>query len=93
MNISNVPLLVVGNKVDLRNNGKVVEELKTRGLKPISHEEGESMATKIGAKNYIECTVFSQELLSKLFHNAIREAFIHKRNKFTRHRRTKCWIL
>ncbi|KAJ3639416.1 hypothetical protein Zmor_002777 [Zophobas morio] len=51
-----VPLILVGNKLDLRNNTGSVEALQTRDLHPVNYEEGMKMAKKIKARNYIECS-------------------------------------
>lgn len=44
-----VPLILVGTKLDLRNDTATIEKLKATGQQPISTEMGESLAKKIKA--------------------------------------------
>merc|ERR1711934_1177449 len=48
------PRLLVGLKADLKNDDKIKEDLATRNLVPVAHEEAMEMAKKIGAKGYFE---------------------------------------
>ena len=50
----NTPIVLVGTKIDLRGEKKMVERLKEKGMKPISFEEGRKMAEEIGAHSYAE---------------------------------------
>jgi len=62
--------ILVGTKIDLRNDKKVLEELK--GEKLPTPEQGENLAREIGAKAYLECSAFTQEGLKRVFEEAIR---------------------
>jgi len=62
--------ILVGTKIDLRNDKKILEELK--GEKLPSPEQGENLAKEIGAKAYLECSAFTQEGLKRVFEEAIR---------------------
>jgi cell division control protein 42 len=44
-----VPFLLVGNKIDLREDPEMVDRLASRGLRIITKAEGEVMASQIGA--------------------------------------------
>lgn len=48
------PILLVGTKIDLRDNEETLEKLHSKNLKPISTNEGKKFAQKIGAFEYIE---------------------------------------
>ena len=50
----NTLILLVGTKIDLREDEEMVERLKEKGKKPISFEEGCKMAEEIGAHSYAE---------------------------------------
>ncbi|KAJ1645337.1 GTP-binding protein Rho1 [Coemansia erecta] len=50
------PIILVGLKLDLRNDPAAIDELAAYGQKPVSSEEGERMARNIGAVSYIECS-------------------------------------
>jgi hypothetical protein len=43
--------LLVGSKIDLRNDEKILKKLKNRDEKPITKEEGLSVAEEIGNNN------------------------------------------
>jgi len=62
--------ILVGTKIDLRNDKKILEELK--GEKLPTTEQGETMAKEIGAKAYLECSAYTQEGLKRVFEEAIR---------------------
>ena len=52
----NVPVILVGNKIDLRNDTATREKLSKRNLKPVAAEEGIIFAQRIGAHVYLECS-------------------------------------
>jgi len=62
--------ILVGTKIDLRNDKKILEELK--GEKLPTTEMGENCAKEIGAKAYLECSAYTQEGLKRVFEEAIR---------------------
>lgn len=45
----NVPIILVGNKKDLRNDTTTIRELSKMKQQPVTYEEGQAMADKIGA--------------------------------------------
>ncbi|XP_022080070.1 rho-related GTP-binding protein RhoN-like [Acanthaster planci] len=50
------PIILVGCKMDLRNNIQVMAELsKDRGI-PVSHDRGAKIGSQIGAAAYVECS-------------------------------------
>ena len=48
-----VPILLVGNKTDLRNDEVTIHELAKSGQKLTTVEDGEAMAGRIGASKYV----------------------------------------
>lgn len=70
----NVPIVLVGNKIDLRDDSDTIERLKQRGLFPITSERGTEMAREIGAVKYVECSALTQQGLKAVFDEAIRAA-------------------
>jgi len=86
------PIILVGNKVDLRDDTEVVKQLNKLGLHPVKREEGESMAKDIGATKYIECSALTQESLVQVFNSAITESLRNRNNKLKK-RSSKCLIL
>jgi GTPase SAR1 family protein len=55
-----VPIILVGLQSDQRNIVDVKCKLGSRGKRPIKYEEGESLAKKIGARKYVECSSLTQ---------------------------------
>ena len=49
-----VPFLVVATKADLRTDPETIERLAD--TKPVSLQQGEEMASKIGAVKFLECS-------------------------------------
>jgi len=62
--------ILVGTKIDLRNDKKILEDLK--GEKLPTTEMGENVAKEIQAKAYLECSAYTQEGLKRVFEEAIR---------------------
>ena len=60
----NTPVVLVGTKYDQRNNINTKILLNKHGLQPVSSEQGEQVARKIGAKqvNFIIATLTSPQI-------------------------------
>jgi Ras family protein A len=84
----NVPIILVANKKDLRNNEATKRELLKVKQAPLQHEEGLEMARKISAKNYLECSSKTKEGVRDVFEAATRAALEARRKK-----RKACRIL
>jgi small GTP-binding protein len=69
---SGAPIILVGNKMDLREDKKVIEELAQRGSAPVTYEQGLQAAKQIGAAKYIECSALTQKGMKSVFDSAIR---------------------
>ena len=70
----NTPILVVGNKTDLRNDSQTIYQLQKEGKTAITFEEGEELAKNIGAVAYCECSALTFEGLKNVFDHAIQIA-------------------
>uniref|UniRef100_A0A2K6PYV0 small monomeric GTPase n=1 Tax=Rhinopithecus roxellana TaxID=61622 RepID=A0A2K6PYV0_RHIRO len=68
----NTPIILVGTKVDLRDDKDTVEKLKEKKLTPVTYPQGLAMAKEIGAAKYLECLVLTQRGLKTVFDKAIR---------------------
>ena len=89
----NVPCLLVGTKIDLRNDPGTIQRLRTRNkCEPISFEQGSKKAIELGAVKYCECSALSQQGLREIFDEAIRcvlnSPFLKKQKK-----RKSCTVL
>jgi len=86
----NLPIILVGCKKDLRHDQKTIEELqKTSQRPPVTPEEGQAVADKIGAIKYLECSARTQEGVHEVFEHATRAALLER----TKTKRPKCVIL
>jgi GTPase SAR1 family protein len=69
----NVPIVLVGTKLDKRNDPETVAKLKQQfGVEGISWDMGNDLKDKIGAAYYNECSALTQVGLKTVFDNAIR---------------------
>mmetsp|Transcript_20559 Transcript_20559/g.28846 ORF Transcript_20559/g.28846 Transcript_20559/m.28846 type:complete len:223 (-) Transcript_20559:148-816(-) len=66
------PIIIVGTKADLRNKPEAIAALKENNQEPITTEMGRTMADKVGAKRYLECSALTQEGLAKVFEEAVK---------------------
>ena len=68
----NTPIILVGTKVDLREDAATIEKLAGKKQAPISYEQGLQMVQEIGAVKYMECSALTQTGLKAVFDEAIR---------------------
>ncbi|KAK9449909.1 small gtpase-binding protein [Limtongia smithiae] len=87
----NLPIILVGCKKDLRNDPKTIEELNKTSQRPVSAEEGQAVAQKIGAAKYLECSARTQEGVREVFEHATRAALQERSSKSKKS--SKCVIL
>ncbi|XP_028395255.1 ras-related C3 botulinum toxin substrate 1-like isoform X2 [Dendronephthya gigantea] len=66
------PIFLVGTKLDLRNDEKTLEILKSRDVSPVTTAQGLETMKTIGACKYIECSSLTRENLEHLFHEVTR---------------------
>ena len=68
----NTPIILVGTKVDLRDDPATREKLAGKKQSPITYEQGLQMVQEIGAVKYMECSALTQTGLKAVFDEAIR---------------------
>jgi len=76
-----VPIVLVGNKKDLRNNEATRRELLKSKQEPVKTEEGRAMAEKIGAYAFLECSAKTKEGVREVFETATRAALSRQKKK------------
>ena len=79
---SDVPIILVGSKTDLKDNG----------LTTISTVEGEAMAKKIGAAKYMEISSLEDKGVTELFEEVV-SIGLHYNTTVKRKKKRKCSIL
>jgi len=67
-----VPIILVGTKLDLREDKETIDKLKEKRLAPITYPQGLAMAKDVGAVKYLECSALTQKGLKTVFDEAIR---------------------
>jgi Ras-related C3 botulinum toxin substrate 1 len=68
----NAPLILVGTKLDLREDRDTIERLREKGLAPVNYEQGMAKAKQINSVKYLECSALTQKGLKNVFDEAIR---------------------
>ncbi|KRX87960.1 Ras-related C3 botulinum toxin substrate 2 [Trichinella pseudospiralis] len=66
------PILLVGTKLDLRDDQQIIKNLADQGLSPITRSQGNKLAQKLHAIKYMECSALTQENLRQVFDEAVR---------------------
>ncbi|KAL2222162.1 putative Rho GTPase Rho4 [Thermoascus aurantiacus ATCC 26904] len=67
------PLILVGLKSDLRTKRTCIELLKTQGLTPVTPEQGQAVAQRMGAV-YVECSSKEMRGVDEVFELAVNTA-------------------
>lgn len=79
-----VPIILVGTKLDLRNDPHTLDQLAEKNQRPISQSQGEYLAHVCSAKVYLECSSMLNFNVRNVFdhaidiHNHYRERSRHK---------------
>uniref|UniRef100_A0A3Q0KPD9 Putative rho GTPase n=1 Tax=Schistosoma mansoni TaxID=6183 RepID=A0A3Q0KPD9_SCHMA len=68
----NTPIILVGNKSDLRYDDKVINELARLGQHPVTSSEAKAVSAYIGAYGEIECSAKTKENVRQVFELASR---------------------
>ena len=72
IDITAIPIILVGTKMDLRDDPGMLAKLAEKNLTPVSFEKGEQMKREIGARKYMECSARTQKGVKQVFDEAIR---------------------
>ena len=81
----NVPIILVGNKKDLRNDEKTKFELAKMKQEPVKFDEGAAMGDKISAYTFMECSAKTKDGVREVFYAATKAALQSRKKR--RHKR------
>eukprot|EP00727_Mastigamoeba_balamuthi_P013696 m51a1_g895 putative ras-related c3 botulinum toxin substrate 1 precursor (195) ;mRNA; f:20810-22031 len=70
----NSKIILVGTKVDLRDDKDWIERLEDKNLTPVTMKQGEQLAKELKAHCYMECSALTRKGLKEVFDEAIRVA-------------------
>ena len=65
-------LMIVGTKIDLREDKKTLKELSENGENVLTKEDGEKLAKDLNALCYMECSALKREGLKEIFEQAVK---------------------
>lgn len=68
----NVPIILVGTKLDLREDKSTMEGLKQKRMEPVSYQQALMLSKEIRAHKYLECSALTQRNIKSVFDEAIR---------------------
>ena len=69
-----VPIILVGTKLDLREDPETIKTLEAEDKKPLKYTDGLRLQRKIGAVKYMECSAKTLDNLHDVFNEAARAA-------------------
>lgn len=73
----NIPIILVGTKLDLREDPATMESLRSKRMEPVSYDQALVCAKEIRAVKYLECSALTQRNLKSVFDEAIRFVTCH----------------
>lgn len=91
-----VPVLLVGNKIDLREDQETLEHLQELKQTPITRTQGLACAKKIGAVKYMECSAKNGKGLREVFTTAAEVVVspeIYQHTQVKSEKKFKCLLL
>jgi Ras-related C3 botulinum toxin substrate 1 len=78
---TDAPIILVGTKIDLRDDPGALRSLQSDGKSPITKSQAQKVASRIKAYKYLECSALTQQGLSAVFEEAVRAVIAPKQPK------------
>lgn len=75
------PIILVGNKKDLRHDQRIEEMLSNLNQSPVTSEQGREMCEQIKGHVYLECSSKALEGVRDVFETAARAALLKNRDR------------
>lgn len=66
-----VPFVLVGNKQDLRHEPGTMKRLGEMKESPVTYDQGKTLAEKLGAAAYVDCSAKTKVGVSEVFDNVV----------------------
>lgn len=89
---SKVPIILVGNKKDIRDDLGTLKEIKGN-KEPVNSKEGQAMADQIHAFAYLECSAQTKEGVMEVFQTATGAALQVRKKTVKENKDRKCLLL
>lgn len=89
----NIPIILVGTKLDLREDPETIRSLAEKRMAPVTYEQALNCAKEIKAVKYLECSALTQRNLKTVFDEAIRAVLNPRREPTQKQKKSKCTIL
>ena len=90
----NTPIVLVGTKLDLRDDVETIERLRTKyKCDVISYEQGLAKAKELTAYRYVECSALTHKNMKHVFEAIIQATMDKKHPKKSVKKTRKCLIL
>lgn len=84
------PIVLVGLKIDLRDDEGTLRDLARSREQPVTYEMGVQMAEEIGAFKYVECSAKTRAGVKEVFDAAVVAA--HESVDMPKHKRNRCVV-
>jgi Ras-related C3 botulinum toxin substrate 1 len=75
------PYVLLGTKLELRNDKNAISKLKRKKLNMVTTEEAMELSVEIGAQGSFECSSLTKAGLKEVFDHAIRVALLAQNRK------------
>ena len=89
----NSKIILVGTKLDAREDPELLAKLQGQGIKPVESQDGENLAKEIGAIKYMECSALNQKGLKNVFDEAIKAILRPKKTPAPKKKNNDCQLL
>jgi Ras-related C3 botulinum toxin substrate 1 len=78
---ANTPVLLVGTKVDKKDDPEVLEKLRLQKQEPVSESQVKKLAKEIGAVSYLTCSAKYDQGMQRIFEEVVRTVVNAKMGK------------
>lgn len=86
----NTPVLLVGTKVDKKDDPEVLEKLRMQKQEPVSEAQAKKLAKEIGAVSYLTCSAKFDSGIQTIFEEVVRTVVNAKMGKKSG---KQCWSI